>query len=56
MAAAARAQSAVNVEHFLHQRLNSDRIDFEQDERMFLVEVAYVGQFVQQFREDATSC
>jgi len=39
-------QSAVNIKNFLHERLNSDRVDFEQDERMFLVEVSHISQFL----------
>jgi len=38
--------SAVDVENLLHQRLNSDRVDFEKNKRMFLVEVSYVSELV----------
>src|SRR6218665_1083425 len=34
--------SASKVKEFLHQRLDSIRIDLEQDERMFLVYVAHI--------------
>ena len=51
-----RSHSAVDVEDLLHERLDSGRVDFEQDERVFLVEVANVGELVQQTREDATCC
>jgi len=39
-------RSAINVKDLLHERLNSDRVDLEQDERMFLVEVSHVSQLV----------
>jgi len=45
--------SAVDVEHLFHERLNSDRVDFEQDQRVLLVEVTDVRQLLQQLGEDA---
>ena len=48
-------QSAVNIKNLLHERLNSDRVDFQQDEGVFLVEVSHVGEFLQQFGEDTSS-
>jgi len=50
-----QSQSAVNVKDLLHEWLNADRVDLKQDERMFLVEIAHVGEFVQQSREHTAS-
>ena len=47
--------SAIDVKNFLHERLNSIRVDFEENERVLLVEVAHVGQFMQQLREERSS-
>ena len=46
---------AVNVKYFLHKRLNANRVDLEEDKRMLLIEVTYVGKLVEQFREQQTS-